>query len=136
MTNEATTRLLDPLFSTEAMREVFSDHRTLQGLLDFELALARALVATGQAPAGILPAIEQACKADAYDAAAIARDAALAGNLAIPLLKDLTSRVERSNKDAAAFVHFGATSQDAIDTGRVLQIRDALQLVDLSLIHI
>jgi 3-carboxy-cis,cis-muconate cycloisomerase len=136
LTNEATTRLLDPLFSTEAMREVFSDRGTLQGMLDFELALARALVATGQAPAGILPAIEQACRADAYDVAAIARDAALAGNLAIPLLKDLTSRVERTNKDAAPFVHFGATSQDAIDTGRVLQIRDALQLDDDTLAQI
>ena len=136
MTNEATTRLLDPLFSTEAMREVFSDRRTMQGMLDFELALARALVVTGQAPAGILPAFEQASKADAYDIAALARDAALAGNLAIPLIKELTTRVAASNKDAAAFVHLGATSQDAIDTGRVLQIRDALVLIDEALAQI
>jgi 3-carboxy-cis,cis-muconate cycloisomerase len=136
LTNEATTRLLDPLFTTEAMREFFSDRRTLQGMLDFELALARALVATGQAPAGVLTAFEQASKADAYDIAALGRDAALAGNLAIPLLKELTARVAASNKDAAAFVHFGATSQDAIDTGRVLQIRDALQLIDEALVKI
>lgn len=136
MTNEATTRLLDPLFSTEAMREVFSDRRTLQGMLAFELALARALVATGQVPAGVLPAIEQASNADAYDVAAIARDAGLAGNLAIPLNKQLTARVAAKNKGAAAFVHFGATSQDQIDTGRVLQIRDALQLIDQALAQI
>jgi 3-carboxy-cis,cis-muconate cycloisomerase len=136
LTNEPTTRLLDPLFSTEAMREVFSDRGTLQSILHFELVLARALVATGQAPAGVLPAIEQACNADDYDAAAIARDAALAGNLAIPLLKLVRSRAERGGKDALAVIHHGATSQDAIDTGRVLQIRDALKLIDDALAQI
>lgn len=134
--NERTARLLDPLFTTEAMREIFSDRRTLQGMLDFESALARALVATGHAPAGILPAFEKACVADSYDASAIARDAALAGNLAIPLLKELTASVERIDKSAAPFVHFGATSQDAIDTGLVLQVRDALQLIDFDLAYI
>jgi 3-carboxy-cis,cis-muconate cycloisomerase len=126
-------RLLDPLFTMDAMREVFSDRRTLQGMLDFEAALARALVATGQAPAGVLTAIEGACRAEAFDAPAIGRAAALAGNLAIPLLKELTAAVGRANKDAAAFVHFGATSQDAIDTGRVLQIRAALALIEAEL---
>jgi 3-carboxy-cis,cis-muconate cycloisomerase len=136
LTNEPTTRLLDPLCTTEAMREVFSDRRTLQGVLDFEAALARALVSTGQAPAGVLPSIERACQADAYDFAAIGRDAALAGNLAIPLLKLLTETVDRVDRNASAFVHFGATSQDAIDTGRVLQIRDALNLFDANLAKI
>jgi 3-carboxy-cis,cis-muconate cycloisomerase len=126
-------RLLDPLFTTDAMRDVWSDRGTLQGMLDFEAALARALVATGQAPAGVLTAIEAACRADAYDVAAIGRGAALAGNLAIPLLKELTAAVGRANKDAAAFAHFGATSQDAIDTGRVLQLRDALELIEAEL---
>ena len=118
------------------MREVFSDRATLQGMLDFELALTRALVATGQAPAGVLTAIDGGCRAEAYDAAAIGRSAALAGNLAIPLLKELTAAVGRANKDAAAFVHFGATSQDAIDTGRVLQIRDAIALIETELARI
>ncbi|MGA8037948.1 MAG: 3-carboxy-cis,cis-muconate cycloisomerase [Candidatus Acidiferrales bacterium] len=136
MTNQPTTRLLDPLFTTEAMREVFSDRSTLQGMLDFEAALARALVATGQAPAGVLTAIEKACQADAYDTAGIAVDAALSGNLAIPLLKQLTASVERAEKNASRFVHFGATSQDAIDTGRVLQIREALILLDANLAKI
>jgi 3-carboxy-cis,cis-muconate cycloisomerase len=134
--NERTARLLDPLFTTEAMRQVFSDRRMLQGMLDFESALARALVATGHAPAGILPAFEKVCVADSYDAQAIAQAATLSGNLAIPLLKELTARIERADKSAAPFVHFGATSQDAIDTGLVLQIREGLQLIDSDLAHI
>jgi 3-carboxy-cis,cis-muconate cycloisomerase len=129
-------RLLDPLFSTDKMREVFSPLRTLQGMLDFEAALARALVATGHAPASVLGPIQQNCKAELYSAEAIAREAASAGNLAIPLLKLLTTAVENADQRAGAFVHLGATSQDAIDTGAVLQIRAGLTLLDAALVKL
>ncbi len=46
-----------------------------------------------------------------------------AGNLAIPLVKQLTARVKARDPNAARYVHWGATSQDAIDTGLVLQLR-------------
>ncbi len=118
------------------MREVFSSQRTLQGMLDFELALARALVKTQNAPSSILVPIEQNCKAELYSVESIAREAASAGNLAIPLLKLLTAAVERLDKNAGAFVHLGATSQDAIDTGAVLQIRAGLSLIDSALVKI
>jgi 3-carboxy-cis,cis-muconate cycloisomerase len=136
MSDGNNARLLDPLFTTDAMREVFSDRATLQGMLDFEAALARALVATGQAPAGVLTAIEAACHEEAFDIASIGYAAASAGNLAIPLIAQLTRAVNRANKDAGAFVHFGATSQDAIDTGRVLQIRSGLALIEAELARI
>ena len=51
MSEKQTARLLDPLFTTDAMREIFSDRRRLQGMLDFEAALARALARAGVAPA-------------------------------------------------------------------------------------
>ena len=53
----------------------------------------------------------------------------LAGNIAIPLIKALTALVAQSDKDAARYVHWGATSQDAIDTGCVLQLRQALKII-------
>ncbi len=134
--NGISARLLDPLFTTDEMREVFSDRATLQGMLDFEAALARALVATGQAPAGVLTAIETACRAEGFDTASIGHAAASAGNLAIPLIAQLTRAVDRADKSAGAFVHFGATSQDAIDTGRVLQIRAGLALIEAALARI
>jgi 3-carboxy-cis,cis-muconate cycloisomerase len=56
--------------------------------------------------------------------------AGLAGNVAIPLVKQLNDLVAADDKDAANFVHWGATSQDAIDTGCVLQLRGALTLID------
>src|SRR6185437_14915939 len=56
--------------------------------------------------------------------------AASAGNLAIPLVKQLTARVAEHVPDAAKYVHWGATSQDIIDSGMVLQLRDALDLIE------
>jgi len=129
-------RLLDPLFTTDPMREIFSDAQRLQRMLDFEAALAGALVMAAIAPASVLPAIKSQCKTDRFEFAAIAREAALAGNIAIPLVKALSSLVAREDTKAATFVHWGATSQDAIDTGLVLQLRDALELIEEGLANL
>src|SRR5579864_245560 len=141
-------RLLDPLFTSDAMRQVFSDRRRLQGMLDFEAALARALVATGIAPSGVAAPIESQCRAELFDLESLARATALSGNLAIPMAKALTEFVAqsvarsgaksgaKSGAQAASYVHFGATSQDAIDTGLVLQLREALDLIDRDLAHL
>ena len=118
-------RLLDPLFTTGKMREIFSDTNRLQRMLDFEAALARALAGAEVAPRSSVASIEAQCKSDLYSRDAIAGAAALAGNLAIPLVKELTALVAKSDEKAAGFVHFGATSQDVIDTGLVLQFREA-----------
>ena len=137
MSSSQAIRLLDPLFTTEQARDIFSDRGMLQGLLDFEAALARALTRAGVAPSGVAAAIQAQCKAELFATDTLARDAALAGNLAIPLVKALTAAVAKSDEKAAGFVHWGATSQDAIDSGLVLQLRSALdlmlpQLADLS----
>jgi len=133
LSEKQTARLLDPLFTTDSMREIFSDRRRLQGMLDFEAALARALVRAGVAPAEAVPAIAAQSSADQFAMDVLAREAALAGNLAIPLVKALTAAVAKSDPRAAGFVHWGATSQDAIDTGLVLQLRDALDLLQREL---
>ena len=125
--------LLDPLFRSQAVEKVFSNRATLQAMLDFEAALARAEARAGFIPAAVAPAIEAKCRAELYDMTVLARAAANAGNLAIPLVKQLTLLVAQKEKDAARYVHWGATSQDAIDTGRVLQLRQALILVSSEL---
>jgi 3-carboxy-cis,cis-muconate cycloisomerase len=129
-------RLLDPLFTTDAMRRVFSDHYRLQCMLDFEAALARALVGVGLAPSAARAPIESQCRAELFDVESLARSTALSGNVAIPMAKALTELVAKSDSKAAAFVHWGATSQDAIDTGLVLQLREALDLLDRDLAHL
>jgi 3-carboxy-cis,cis-muconate cycloisomerase len=125
--------LLDPLFRSQAVEKVFSNRATLQAMLDFEAALARAEARAGFIPASAAPAIEAKCRAELYDMTVLARAAADAGNLAIPLVKQLTLLVAKKEKDAARYVHWGATSQDAIDTGRVLQLRQALALISSEL---
>ena len=121
--------LLDPLFRLTAIDAIFSDRSTLQGMLDFESALARAEARCGIIPASAASAIASKCRAELFEPSAIAQSAARAGNLAIPLVRQLTALVAKKEKSAARFVHWGATSQDAIDTGRILQLRQALDLI-------
>ncbi len=125
--------LLAPMLSSAAMRALCDDRAYLQFMLDFEAALARAEAAAGVVPSSAAEAIASACKAGAFNLADLAEAATRSGNLAIPLVKALTAEITRSNTDAARFVHWGATSQDVIDTATMLGLRagiDAL-LVDL-----
>jgi 3-carboxy-cis,cis-muconate cycloisomerase len=116
------------------MRSVCDDVAYLQYMLDFEAALARAEAATGVIPTKVAGPITAACKASAFDLAALAQAATRSGNLAIPLVKALTADVAKIDAEAARYVHWGATSQDVIDTAAMLTLRagiDAL-LADIS----
>jgi len=129
----ALSPLLAPMLSSPAMRAVCDDRSTLQNMLDFEAALARAEAATDVIPASAVGPIEAACRADTFDMAALGEAATRSGNLAIPLVKALTASVAKADAEAARYVHWGATSQDVIDTAAMLSLRagiDAL-LVDL-----
>lgn len=128
-----TSSLYDPLFGSDAMRALFDERACVQGMLDFEAALARAQARVGLIPSAAGAAIANACHAPRYDFVQLARAAASAGNAAIPLIAALGAQVQASDPDAARFVHLGATSQDAIDTGLVLQLKGALALVDAQL---
>jgi 3-carboxy-cis,cis-muconate cycloisomerase len=122
--------LFDKMFRCPAIEEIFADGESLQTLLNFEAALARAEAKAGVIPEPDARAIAAACRVNQFDVEEIASRAALAGNIAIPLVKKLTELVAATNKDAARFVHWGATSQDAIDTAMVLQLRRALEVLD------
>src|SRR6202163_238754 len=118
--------LLAPMLSSPAMRAACDDVASLQHMLDFEAALARAEAATGVIPASAAGPIEQACKAGSFDLDALAEAATRSGNLAIPLVKALTAHVAKADPDAARYVHWGATSQDVIDTATMLGLRAAI----------
>src|SRR3954463_1867321 len=115
--------LLAPMLSSAAMRTVCDDAATLQNMLDFEAALARAEAAAGMIPADAAGPITNACRAESFDLAALADAATRSGNLAIPLVKALTANVAKADAEAARYVHWGATSQDVIDTGAMLGLR-------------
>jgi 3-carboxy-cis,cis-muconate cycloisomerase len=121
------------LFTTDAMRAIFTARARLARMLEFEAALARAEARAGVIPQAAADAIALQCDAARFDTGEIDAAARTAGNVAIPLVAALTRAVGAVDADAKGYVHWGATSQDAIDTGLVLQLRDALALIDADL---
>ncbi|WP_256823049.1 MULTISPECIES: 3-carboxy-cis,cis-muconate cycloisomerase [unclassified Pseudomonas] len=133
MTLRTSNQLFDAYFSAESMAEVFCDQGRLQGMLDFEAALARAEAQVGLIPQAAVAPIAQACLASLYDVDALGVAIASAGNSAIPLVKALGKWVAGEDPSAERYVHLGATSQDVMDTGLVLQLRRALALIEADL---
>lgn len=121
--------IFQPLFGDPAVAACLTDEARLQRLLDVEVALAESAAALGLIPTTAVAAIRACAVADAFDRAAIAREAARDGNLAIPLVRHLTKAVAARDAEAARYVHWGATSQDIIDTGLVLQLDVAVPLI-------
>ena len=123
---------MDPaatFFSTAAMSGVFAADNQVRQMLAFEAALARAEARAGVIPADAAEAIQQACRVEAFDVPALYRDAVAAATLAVPLVKRLGELV-----GDARYVHWGATSQDAIDTALVLQMRQGFELLEEGLV--
>ena len=133
MTQRPGNQLFDAYFTARDMREVFCDQGRVQAMLDVEAALARAEARVGLIPASAVAPIEKACRADLYDFAALGEAIATAGNSAIPLVKALGKQIAATDAEAERYVHLGATSQDVMDTGLVLQLRQALDLIESDL---
>ena len=126
MSSDARFNLLDPLFGDAEVAAQLSDGARLQAMLDVEAALAEVEAEVGIIPRQAVAAIRAAARVEKFDFGAIAAAAAADGNLAIPLVRQLTRATEVIDRDAARYVHWGATSQDIIDTGLVLQLQRAV----------
>jgi 3-carboxy-cis,cis-muconate cycloisomerase len=120
------SEFLGNLYSTPAMREVWGDHGRLQSWLDVEAALARAEAACGVIPAVAAAEITLKARIDAIDTQRVIQGIAETMHPIVPLVRELT---RSCNGDLGQYVHWGATTQDIIDTGLVLQIRRALALM-------
>ena len=117
------TRLMESLAATERLSELFSDSSVLQAMLDFEAALARAEAAAGIIPQVAADAISSMAKASEFDAQELPHRSMRAGTPAIPLVQMLTERVRLVDAPSAGFVHWGATSQDVVDTALMLLLK-------------
>ena len=126
-------QLFDAYFTAEAMGEVFCDHGRVQAMLDVEAALARAQAGIGVIPHAAVAPIAAACRAELYDFQALGQAIGSAGNSAIPLVKALGKQIASTAPEAERYVHLGATSQDVMDSGLVLQLRAALELIETDL---
>ena len=127
--SDADPRLYAALFGDAQIAAHLSSRATLQAMLDMEAALAESQAALGVIPAAAAGAIAGAARSHDFDFEALGRDAATEGNLAIPLVQQLRRAVGARDAAAAEWVHYGATSQDIIDTGLVLQLRAAVPLI-------
>jgi len=126
--------LFGDLFGTEAMRDVFGEPALIRNWVKVEAALARAQARLGIVPQEAAAAISKAAEAivegrDPLDLERLKRETANVGFPILPLVRQLSERAG----DAGRWLHWGATTQDIMDSGVVLQIRDGLALIEAEL---
>jgi 3-carboxy-cis,cis-muconate cycloisomerase len=110
--------------------ELTSARAWVESVLEVEAALAGAQADAGEIPLGAAGGIARACDVARYDVEAIVDEAALGGNVVIPLLRRLREIV---GPDDACFVHRGATSQDVMDAATTLVGRRCADVVTTAL---
>jgi 3-carboxy-cis,cis-muconate cycloisomerase len=118
------------IFSTAAMRRIFSDENRVQKYLDFEAALARAQGRLGIIPAEAADEICRHCDAAEIDFAKLKVQTERIGYPVLPVVQQL---VALCRDGLGEWCHWGATTQDITDTATVLQIREALTLIEADL---
>lgn len=118
------------LFGTEAMRQVFDDRSLLQKWLDYEAALARAQAKLGMFPQAAADEITRQAQADQMDTAAIKQGI---DKTVHPLVSVIWQLSQHCAGDAGRYVHWGATTQDVMDTAIILQLRDTLPIIESEL---
>ena len=127
----ATTTVLDSLlfrdaFGTPAMRTVWSDHTLLARYVEVEVALARAEAKCGVIPAEAAEAIAAHADAGSLDLETLRHETDNVGYPILPLVHQLVHQCG----EAGRYVHWGATTQDIMDTADVLRIRAGLEIVE------
>jgi len=118
--------LLGNLFSDPEIAALFDDRAQIASMLLFESALAAAEARAGVIPEQSATRIAEVCRDFTPDPASLAAGTASAGVPVPALVKAL--KVEIGGEDAR-YVHFGATSQDVVDSALVLQLRDAVAII-------
>jgi 3-carboxy-cis,cis-muconate cycloisomerase len=118
------------MFGTAEMRAIFSDTRFLALCLDVEAALARAQAGLGMIPAAAASEISAQAKPAILDLERLRRETEVVGYPILPLVKQLAAACAG---EAGRYVHWGATTQDIMDSALVLQMRAALDLVETEL---
>lgn len=130
------SQLFASLFYQADVTQIFSDQALIQYMIKAEVALAQAEADVGvipQSAASIIAQVAEEQGIHAIDFESLATATALAGNIAIPFVKQFTAAVKNVDEEASRYVHWGATSQDIIDTTTILQAKDALSIIQIQL---
>jgi len=126
----ADSAVLGALYGAADMQALFGDRRRLQLMLDVEAALARAQARLGIVPSAAAEAIARAARVENLDLAAIAASTESVGYPVVALTRALG---KAAGEEAARWVHWGATTQDILDTATMLQAREGLRFVERDL---
>jgi 3-carboxy-cis,cis-muconate cycloisomerase len=113
-------------FGTPAMREVFSDFALISRYAEVEIALARAEARCGVIPAGAAEQIAERTDVAALDFDLLRRETDIVGYPILPLVQQMAKQCG----EAGRYVHWGATTQDIMDTAVILQVREGLKIVE------
>ncbi|MFL9966951.1 adenylosuccinate lyase family protein [Paraburkholderia sediminicola] len=113
-------------FGTAKMRALFSDYALVQRYIDVEVALARAEARVGVIPADAAEVIARQSTIERIDFDHMREETDIVGYPILPLVHQLVGMCG----DAGRYVHWGATTQDIMDTAVSLQVRDALDAID------
>jgi 3-carboxy-cis,cis-muconate cycloisomerase len=127
--NPADSPILGTLYGSDAMRAVFDERAYFQRMLDVEAALARVQARLGIIPADAAATITHAARVENLSTEELA---ASARNVGYPVV-GLVTGLSRAAGDAGGWTHWGATTQDIMDTATVLQMRDGLSLIRATL---
>jgi 3-carboxy-cis,cis-muconate cycloisomerase len=123
--NPADGAVLGAVYGSAAMRAAMGERAFLARMLEVEAALARAQARLGLIPAKAAEAITRAARVDRLDLAALAAATRSMGFPTVGLVKQLSAM---AGPEAGRWTHWGATTQDILDTALVLQLREALGL--------
>jgi 3-carboxy-cis,cis-muconate cycloisomerase len=129
-THIADSVFLRDLYGTDAMRAIFSDASLLQRWLDVEVALAQAQAELGVIPDAAAQEISRKADAEALDWAIIKRGIDHTLHPIVPVIRELQRLCA---DDAGEWIHYGATTQDIMDTAVVLQLKQAIALIEAQL---
>lgn len=131
MTLALDSEIFGPLFSDPEIAGFFDDAAFLQAMLEVEGGLARVEASLGIIPASAGERISEICRTLVLDPQQIGQGTMRDGVPVISLVKALR---EATGEESAQYVHWGATTQDIVDTANVLQIRSAIQIMELRLV--
>lgn len=126
------SRLFGGVFGDRALAALFSDEHQVACMLEVETALAQVQADLGLLPAEAAQAIAAATAHFTPDWAALAQATARDGVPVAGLVTQLRQAVEPS---FALYLHWGATTQDILDTALILQLQAALELLEGKLRH-
>jgi 3-carboxy-cis,cis-muconate cycloisomerase len=113
-------------FGTPAMREVFSDFSSISRYAEIEIALAKAEARCDVIPAEAAAEIGLRTDVSAFDFDLLRRETDIVGYPILPLVHQMAKQCG----EAGRYVHWGATTQDIMDTAVVLQVREGLKIID------